>query len=66
MRSSNVASTRNMRSALISKILSSLLIVLILTIVIFMIIHLLPGDPVLAMLGKKATPEAVKAAACGV
>ena len=50
-----------MKRAILRKLLSSILVVFVLTIVIFLIVRLLPGDPVTVMLGMNPTPEAKEA-----
>lgn len=50
-----------MKTLIFKKILSSILVVFLLTIVIFLIVHIMPGDPVETMLGDYATPEQMAA-----
>ncbi len=45
----------------ISKLISLVLILFVVSILVFMMVHLIPGDPVLNMLGLHAPPEAVQA-----
>lgn len=48
-----------MQSLIIKKLLSAILVVFFLTIITFMLVHLLPGDPIVVMLGDYATDEMV-------
>lgn len=50
-----------MKSLIFKKILSSILVVFLLTIIIFLIVHIMPGDPIETMLGDYATPEQIAA-----
>jgi peptide/nickel transport system permease protein len=50
-----------MKSLIIKKIFSSILVVFLLTILIFLLVHMLPGDPIETMLGDYATEEAAAA-----
>jgi peptide/nickel transport system permease protein len=50
-----------MVSFIIKRIFISLLVIWLISIIVFLIIHLLPGDPVLIMLGEGAPPEQVSA-----
>jgi peptide/nickel transport system permease protein len=47
-----------MTTYILNRIVSMVPVLLLVSIVIFSLIHLTPGDPVLAMLGEEATPEA--------
>jgi peptide/nickel transport system permease protein len=47
------------RGPFVTRLLSLLLVVWAVTIATFMMANLLPGDPVLALLGENATPEAI-------
>src|SRR5688500_11720422 len=47
-----------MSTYILKRIVSMVPVLLLVSIVIFSLIHLTPGDPVLAMLGEEATPEA--------
>ena len=48
-----------MKSVVIKRLLSSLVVIFVLTIVVFLIVHLLPGDPVTIMLGEYASEDQV-------
>ena len=50
-----------MKRILFKKVLSSLVVIFLLTVLIFLIIRLLPGDPITIMLGEHSTPEAREA-----
>lgn len=50
-----------MKKVLFKKLVSAVLVIALLTVVVFMIVRLLPGDPVTVMLGTNATPEAYDA-----
>ena len=54
-----VRSKPAMKNAIFARILSSLLVVFIITIIIFMMIHMLPGDPVKVILGENATESSI-------
>src|SRR3954464_10869725 len=47
-----------MATYMLKRIISMVPVLLLVSIVIFSLIHLTPGDPVVAMLGEEATPEA--------
>jgi peptide/nickel transport system permease protein len=49
-----------MTTYLIRRLLQTLVILLFVTVIVFMIMHLLPGDPVRIMLGDEATPEQIE------
>jgi len=46
---------------MISKLISLVVILFVVSILVFLMVHLIPGDPVLNMLGLSAQPEAVQA-----
>jgi len=46
---------------IVRRIISALPVLLLVSIMVFLLIHLIPGDPVIAMLGEDATPEMIKA-----
>lgn len=46
-----------MKKLIIKKLIGAAIVVASLTIIIFLLIHLMPGDPVLTILGMEATPE---------
>ena len=46
---------------IISKLISLIVILFAVSILVFLMVHLIPGDPVLNMLGLQAPPEAVQA-----
>ena len=46
-----------MKSLIFKKIASSLFIVFVLTIIIFLIVHIMPGDPVTAIMGENPSDE---------
>lgn len=49
-----------MKSVILKKLLSSVIVIFLLTILVFLIVHLLPGDPITVMLGENAgDPEMV-------
>ena len=50
-----------MKSLIFKKILSSILVVFLLTIIIFLIVHIMPGDPIETMLGDYASEEQIAA-----
>lgn len=43
----------------VSRLISAVPVLLLVTVVVFMLMHLIPGDPVVAMLGDQATPDNV-------
>src|SRR3954451_19662255 len=47
-----------MATYMLKRIISMVPVLFLVSIVIFSLIHLTPGDPVVAMLGEEATPEA--------
>ena len=47
-----------MATYILKRLISMVPVLFVVSIVIFSLIHLTPGDPVLAMLGEEATPEA--------
>lgn len=49
-----------MTTYLIRRLLQTLVILLFVTMIVFLIMHLLPGDPVRIMLGDEATPEQIE------
>ena len=50
-----------MQKYVLRRLLTLIPVLFIVSVVIFMLIHLVPGDPAVAMLGDKATPEQVEA-----
>ncbi len=50
-----------MASYVLRRLLGALLILLGVSVLVFALLHLIPGDPVLAMLGHEADPRAVRA-----
>ena len=50
-----------MTSFIIRRLLQTIVVVLLVTIISFLLMQLVPGDPVLTMLGTGATPEQIKA-----
>jgi peptide/nickel transport system permease protein len=46
---------------ILKRIVLMIPVVLILVVIVFFIVHLLPGDPIIVMLGREATPEAYAA-----
>ncbi len=48
-----------MRNYIIRRLLQMVPVLLLVTLIAFSLMHLMPGDPVAAMLGPEATPEAV-------
>jgi peptide/nickel transport system permease protein len=46
---------------LVQRLLSSVLVVALVSVLIFLVLHLLPGDPAVVILGAEATPEALAA-----
>jgi len=49
-----------MTAYIIRRLIQTVIILLIVTMIVFLIMHLLPGDPVRIMLGDDATPEQVE------
>src|SRR3954447_24547085 len=47
-----------MTTYILKRLVSMVPVLLLVSVVIFSLIHLTPGDPVVAMLGEEATPEA--------
>src|SRR3954447_20168958 len=47
-----------MTTFVLKRLVSMVPVLLLVSVVIFSLIHLTPGDPVVAMLGEEATPEA--------
>ena len=47
-----------MTTYVLKRLVSMVPVLLLVSVVIFSLIHLTPGDPVVAMLGEEATPEA--------
>ncbi len=48
-----------MTSYIIRRLIYTVFIILIVSFIAFMILHLIPGDPVIVMLGSEATPEEI-------
>src|SRR3954454_14388036 len=47
-----------MTTFVLKRLVSMVPVLLLVSVVIFSLVHLTPGDPVVAMLGEEATPEA--------
>ncbi len=50
-----------MKTYILRRLLVAVPVLLLISIMVFFLIHLLPGDPVIAMLGEEATPEMIQA-----
>ena len=50
-----------MGRVVLKKLIGAIVVVFLLTIVIFLLIHLMPGDPVLMIIGENAEPEQIAA-----
>ena len=48
-----------MISFIIRRLISTLIVVFFVTILSFLLLHIIPGDPVIQMLGQKATPDQI-------
>jgi peptide/nickel transport system permease protein len=46
-------------SFIIRRLLITIVVVFLVSVIAFLLLHIIPGDPVLKMLGTKATPEAI-------